>query len=142
MFASEDAAFTAAEEVYRAYNDALNKVDPSDPSTFEPVYALSSGSARKADRENLSRMHAEGHRISGSAVVLSFQGTSSEPPFTAVSAIACLDVSAVHIADSEGNSLVNPDRPNVYAILITFLDRDGRLVVDESQRAEDSTCAQ
>src|SRR5688500_5990965 len=38
-FASEEEAFAAAEETYRAYVDALNQVDLSDPETFEPVLA-------------------------------------------------------------------------------------------------------
>ncbi|HOQ22628.1 MAG TPA: hypothetical protein PLN62_09415, partial [Microbacterium sp.] len=37
-FASDDEAFAAAEATYRAYVDALNAVDLSDPATFEPVY--------------------------------------------------------------------------------------------------------
>ena len=36
-FASEEEAFAAAEATYRAYVDALNEVDLSDPETFEPV---------------------------------------------------------------------------------------------------------
>ncbi|MET0860918.1 MAG: hypothetical protein ABW091_07810, partial [Microbacterium sp.] len=44
-FATEDEAFAAAEETYRAYVDALNQVDLSDPETFEPVYAWTTGEA-------------------------------------------------------------------------------------------------
>ena len=42
-FASEEEAFAAAEETYRAYVDALNQVDLSDPETFEPVFAWTTG---------------------------------------------------------------------------------------------------
>ncbi len=52
-FASEDEAFAAAEETYRAYVDALNQVDLSDPETFEAVYAWTTGEAN-AGEKNLS----------------------------------------------------------------------------------------
>ncbi len=45
-FASEDEAFRAAEETYRAYVDALNAVDLADPATFEPVFAWTTGDAK------------------------------------------------------------------------------------------------
>ena len=44
-FANEEEAFAAAEETYRAYVDALNQVDLSDPETFEAVYAWTTGDA-------------------------------------------------------------------------------------------------
>ena len=43
VFANEEEAFAAAEETYRAYVDALNQVDLSDPETFEAVYAWTTG---------------------------------------------------------------------------------------------------
>src|SRR3546814_3928687 len=51
---SDAEAFAAAEETYRAYVDALNQVDLSDPATFEPVYALTTGDLNSQDRRNFS----------------------------------------------------------------------------------------
>lgn len=140
-FASEEEAFAAAEEVYRAYNDALNSIDPTDTSTFEPVFALSSGSFEKADRKNLSVMHAEGHKIDGASIILSFHGERSTPELDEVQAVVCLDVHEVKVTDAAGNSLVNPNRPDVYALNLTFVERDGGLLIDSAARIEDSTCA-
>ncbi len=42
-FASEEEAFAAAEEVYRAYIAASNDVDFQDPSTFEPLADYTTG---------------------------------------------------------------------------------------------------
>lgn len=140
VFASKEAAFTAAEEVYRAYNAALNAIDPSDPATFEPVFELSSGSFETADRENLSIMHAEGHSIDGDSVVTSFRGESVSAGFSVVKALVCLDVSAVQITDKNGASVVAEGRPNVYALAVSFKADDGELRIDAAERAEGATC--
>ena len=60
VFANEEEAFAAAEETYRAYVDALNQVDLSDPETFEAVYAWTTGEANASERKTLSQMHADG----------------------------------------------------------------------------------
>ena len=63
-FASEAEAFAAAEATYRAYVDALNQVDLSDPSTFEEVYRWTTGDANAAIRTSLSSMAAENWTVS------------------------------------------------------------------------------
>lgn len=140
-FASEEEAFAAAEATYRAYTDALNAVDPADPETFEATYAYSSGTFQEADRENFSTMHAEKYTIEGDAVVAKFVGEQAADPFDIVVATVCVDVSAVRVLDSDGNSVVNPNRPDIYEIRATFERNDGRLLVDEVERIEGTTCA-
>ena len=141
-FASEEEAFAAAEETFASYNEALNQVDPSNPKTFEPLFELSSGTVEKADRENFSTMHAEGWTIEGDSRILSFNGTSSNPPYFESEAEVCLDVSAVRIADRAGTSMVDPGRPNVYPLLVTFKINEGdRLLIDSAMRSEDVECA-
>ena len=44
-FANEEEAFAAAEETYRAYVDALNQVDLSDPGDFRGCICLDDGEA-------------------------------------------------------------------------------------------------
>ncbi len=139
-FASEAEAFAAAEEVYRAYNDALNAIDPADPESFEALFDLSSGSFEKADRKNLSILHAERHSISGDAVILSFTGYTASPQYRKVTARICLDVSEVRITDESGSSVVTPDRPDIYALEVTFELRDDKFSINEAERSEESTC--
>ena len=68
VFATEEEAFAAAEETYRAYVDALNQVDLSDPETFEAVYAWTTGELNATTGKTLSRgMHAEGVTVSGAS---------------------------------------------------------------------------
>lgn len=140
-FANEEEAFAAAEEVYRAYIDALNSIDSTDTSTFEPLFELSSGSFEKADSKNLSVIHAEGHKIEGASVVVSFRGERSTPKLDEIQAVACLDVHNVKVTDAAGHSLVSPNRPDVYALNLTFVEHEGSLLIDAADRADDSTCS-
>src|SRR5688572_28357264 len=78
-FATEEEAFAAAEETYRAYVDALNKVDLSDPETFEEVFAWTTGDANAHERETLSGMHADGWTVSGNTQIAAFRGREFAP---------------------------------------------------------------
>ena len=69
VFSSEEEAFAAAEQTYRAYVEALNQVDLSDPATFEAVYAWTTGAANAGARESFSTMHADGWVVVGDSVV-------------------------------------------------------------------------
>lgn len=114
-FATEDEAFAAAEATYRAYVDALNQVDLSDPETFEPVYALTTGDANATERENLSRMSAEGWSVAGASLVTRVDSLSDSSE-SSISIGACVDVSAVTLLNSVGVSQVDPSRPVVQSV--------------------------
>jgi hypothetical protein len=140
-FASEEEAFAAAEETYRAYNDALNAVDTSDPSTFEPVFALSSGDFEAADRESFSELHAENYTLWGETRLILFEGIKTEEERAKITALVCLDVSESGVADETGASVVPPDRPDINAIRVIFLMSNGDLLIDRADREESSSCA-
>jgi hypothetical protein len=125
VFATEDEAFAAAEETYRAYVDALNRVDLSDPETFEAVYAWTTGDANAQVRETFSQMHADGWTVSGDSrptLVQPLVGGSNG--FTQVEVAVCLDVTAVQLVDEAGESVVSADRPDVQSMLITMQATD------------------
>ncbi|MCM3696431.1 hypothetical protein [Microbacterium oleivorans] len=110
-FASEEEAFAAAEATYRAYVDALNRVDLSDPATFEPVYSLLDGEALASEKKTLTQMHADGWRVSGETEVPSI--SAGEMP---AQILVCQDVSGVAVVDAAGQSRVSPDRPDIFAL--------------------------
>lgn len=140
LFASEDEAFAAAEATYRELIDRSNEVDTADPHTFEPLFELSSGDFEKSDRKAYSAMHAEGIVIAGDNRVLSFAGLSANPPYTTVDALVCLDVSEVTATDAEGNSVVDPARPSVYGLRITFVAEGLKYTVDQAHPDPDASC--
>lgn len=140
-FASEEEAFAAAEETYRAYTEALNAVDTRDPMTFEPLYEYATGEFERSDREVFSMMYAEEYVIAGETRLLSFEGTEAKAPFETVIAQICLDVSTTTVTDTAGKSQVDPNRPDTYALSVVFTEDDSRLLIESADRIEDSNCA-
>lgn len=143
-FASEEEAFAAAEATYRAYVDALNQVDLSDPETFEAVYAWTTGEANANERKTLSQMHGDNWQVSGDTLIFKFQGdaaTLTQP--SSVEATVCTDVSGIDVTDSEGNSVVTEARPDRYTLEVQFLDSDTTstgLAISASNATEGETC--
>lgn len=126
VFASEEEAFAAAEETYRAYVDALNQVDLSDPETFEAVYAWTTGDANAGEKKSLTGMHADGWSVRGETRITSFEpveySTAEDP---VVLAETCTDVSEVQVLDASGTSVVAPDRPTQQATRVQFTQAEG-----------------
>lgn len=118
-FASEEQAFAAAEKTYRAYVDALNQVNLSDPQTFEAVYQWTTGELNASDRKGLSEYHASGSAVSGSSVIVSLAFISVSENFDTVQLASCLDVSSVDVRDAAGNSLVDGNRADVQSLEVT-----------------------
>jgi len=140
LFASDEEAFKAAEETYRAYTDALNNVDTSDPETFEPVFEYTSGDFEVNDRKNLSIMHAEGFVMSGRTIVEDFRGTSTTADRNTVHGSVCVNVSDADIRDSDGASIVPGDRPDRYVADVTFVATRGVLSISHAETDEEKPC--
>lgn len=115
-FASEAEAFAAAEATYRAYIDALNQVDLSDPATFEPVYELTAGEFNAASRESLSQLHAEGAVFEGQRAYFNAEALTWSA--TDVTLAVCLDVTSLNVVASDGTSMVAAERPDIQSIAV------------------------
>lgn len=139
-FASEEEAFAAAEKVYREYTEALNNVDTSDPATFEPVYALASGSFLANDKENLSYVHAEAFVYTGSTQVISFTGIDADLKAGVIRGRLCLDIEHVMLTTASGESLIAADREDTNVIDVSFLGSPAKLTIDSATNAEDPKC--
>jgi len=145
VFASEDEAFAAAEATYRAYVDALNQVDLSDPETFEAVYEWTTGEANAEARKAFSAWHADGWVVSGAS-----KATTVEPRLMGgrkvktVELAVCVDVSQVTLVDSNGVSMVSESRPDVQSVLVTLTptatNETGMSIVGFAGRDGEPTC--
>ena len=113
IFANEDEAFAAAEETYRAYVDALNQVDLSDPETFEAVYAWTTGDFDASERKTLSEMHAESWTVSGRSEIARIDRLGADDALSKIELGSCVGVSSVMLLDADGVSQVSPDRPDL-----------------------------
>lgn len=130
-FATEEEAFFAAEATYRAYVDALNQVDLSDPETFEDVYAWTTGEANAGERRSLTRMHADGWTKTGQSQITSLELMGFEKSTGAVTLSTCVDVSTVDVQNTAGESVVAADRPDRQASTVRLaLGGQDRLLID------------
>lgn len=143
-FASEEEAFRAAEETYRAYVDALNQVDLADPATFEPVFAWTTGEFNQAERKSLTQMAAERWTVGGESRITRIDPVSASPPLGDVEIGVCVDVSTVMLVDASGVSQVSSNRPNVQSTVVTLTaDEDapnGLLIQDVTGQVLDKPC--
>lgn len=121
VFASEEEAFAAAEQTYRAYVDALNQVDLSDPETFEAVYAWTTGEFRADEKKTFSTMHADGWVVSGESVITRIDFLAAATSRGQVSIGACVDVSSVTLVDAAGASQVSADRPDAQSTAVQLV---------------------
>ncbi|WP_156876549.1 hypothetical protein [Microbacterium luticocti] len=144
-FTSEADAYKAAEDTYRAYVDALNRVRLEDPATFESLYRLETADALDTDKEAFSAMHADGWRMTGRTVVTLLQPSTTRTPGSRMTYLdACVDVSNVELVDAHGNSMVDSDRGDVQQVVVAFTRSDtsptGWLISSVDGRTEGPTC--
>lgn len=139
-FASEADAFAAAEATYRAYVDALNQVDLSDPSTFEEVYRWTTGDANAEARESFSQMHADGWKVTGRTKYDSM--TVVDSATLPITIAVCVDVSEVDVVDESGQSVVPSTRPDRQAISAQLSDSETTtgLAISSSNAIESDLC--
>ncbi len=144
-FSSEAEAFAAAENTYRAYVDALNQVDLSDPKTFEPVFALTTGELNRDDRRSFAEWHQEGVRLSGKSHISELSRGEVDARAGTWTIEACYDVSSVDVVTRDGLSLVEEDRPDVLVIDVHFVEdplaADGLLISRILPANEARTCS-
>ena len=122
LFASEEEAFAAAEETYRAYADAVNSTKLDDPETFESVFALLTGTALASERESFSLYHAENLTRVGTTAFDSLTPLESDGSQVVVN--LCIDVTDVDLLYSDGTSALPPDRVDRSGRKVTFVPGD------------------
>lgn len=138
-FASEEEAFAAAEETYRAYVEAENAVDLSDPGTFEPVYALTTGDSLASAREQLTSFHAERLTRTGSTKIVILEPRSADVEAGTAVMDVCLDVSEIDVVDPSGQSVVRDTRPDVQSLRVSFVLPEGgdAMLIEQTEGRED-----
>lgn len=133
-FASEEEAFAAAEEVYRAYNEAGN-------ATGSGTDYLTA-SALQGELDTTRYLSENGLRLEGASVILSFTGVASDlvSATASVEASVCLDVTAVRVLDASGTDVTPSDRVNVLELDVKFVEADDHLLISESESLEEPAC--
>lgn len=144
-FESEEEAFAAAEETYRAYVEATNRATFDDPTSAEAVYAWLTGDALSATREEFTTATAEGWVRSGESIVSVVEPHQFTEDLQEVSIDVCVDVSAVEVTDADGRSLVAADRPDEQAVRVSLVAAEhtssGLAIESMTGREDGPTCA-
>ena len=133
-FASEEEAFAAAEETYRAYNDAGNVA--GQPSQFL------TGAALEGDLETSRYLQQQNLTLSGPSTVHSFRGNEFDwaEQVATVTAEVCLDVSLTRILDEGGADVTPSDRAETWLLLVTFIGSEEQLLIADSITISGRTC--
>lgn len=139
-FASEQEAFAAAEEVYRAYNDAVNSriagAEGPNPQDFLTAVALES------DIDTANLFLEKDIHLEGEGLVASFRGESAalESVPQSVTATTCLDATATRVVSGTGEDVTPTSRPDVSALEVTFVVIGDQVRISDSVLAEDQSC--
>lgn len=143
LFASDEEAFAAAEETYRAYTDALNEVDTTDPATFESVFQWTTDRAEAAIRESLSELHAEDIRMTGDTVIAKVTPVAASRSAGSVTVHVCADVSKTDVIGEDGSSLVPEGRAPVQSLLVDLVPADSatRLKITSTEGDDSHSCS-
>ena len=135
-FDSEEAAFAAAEETYRAYVDAENAraagEDDPDPQDFLI------GAALDADIESRRELDRYRLREEGSANVAGFRPVSAEYASSTpqITAVVCINVSATRLRDDQGRDVTPTSRPDVVALEVSLVSVDHELKISKMSASE------
>lgn len=139
-FASEEEAFAAAEEVYRAYNDAVNG-QRSEEGTPNPQDYLTSVALE--NDIDATRLLDEGNvTVVGDGAVKSFEGLSTKLDSTPVqvTAVLCLDVGGTQVVNEEGIDVTPAERVDLVSLAVEFVLVDEVLKIADSNESEDPAC--
>lgn len=139
-FASEEEAFAAAEETYRAYNDAGN--DRRQGKSIPDPQDFLIGAALEGDIDGLNQLQSHGLITTGITEVTSFSGLTSQltTKQPEVTALVCLDVSGVRLLDDDGNDVTPVDRGTTVAQEVTFVGSAEALLIAFESSAEAERC--
>lgn len=137
-FASEAEAFAAAEEVYRAYNDALNAKRGGDAEA-DPTFYLT-GLALESDIDAAQYFDQRGLQLRGDGEIIFFHGESAALDPGSITAEICLDVSATRVMTNEGVDETPVDRMPRVLLTVVFVWSDPELQIANSSLVEDEQC--
>ena len=132
-FASEEEAFAAAEETYRAYVDAGN-TRAADPSSASDPLTYLIGDALEA--ESSAESPSPGVTTEGGIEVQWFEGIDASETLARIRADSCLDLSQTRLVNAAGEDVTPPSRPNFVGISVAFVLIGAEYKIDQLVASE------
>lgn len=130
-FATDEEAFAAAEETYRAYVDATNARNSDPNSQPDPIDFLI-GNALEGDLEGQAAIAEAGLVVRGETEVPSLaHGTRQSDG--SITLVACVDVAKTRLLDSNGKDVTPPDRDDRLEIELVLQPVGDSLLIAESE---------
>ncbi len=130
VFSSEEEAFAAAEETYRAYIDAVN-ARYADPASDPDPQSFLIGSALEADIASAQEMDRLGIHIVGASVVRDVSQVSAKADAGDVVIRACLDSTAARVLNQAGVDVTVADRDPTVLAEVHMISLGGDLRIEE-----------
>jgi hypothetical protein len=130
VFASEEEALAAAEDAYKAYLKVYDQVLNDGGEGAERLSEILTGKALEDAAAGAAEFRADDMRITGTRRIdaLHLQSVDHD----GATFYACEDVSDVGVWDSNGESLVAPDRPPTTPFEVRLVKaREGELRISE-----------
>lgn len=124
--------------VFTQYIDASNRVDYSDPTTFDPVLAFLTGDQLVFETDLLASFHRRGWTISGTVVISAIDRPATSKPPLSAQLHACLDTTTLQYRDVDNVIRVPPDNTFINTVTVSFR-RDSTLsswLIDDLQVSE------
>lgn len=140
-FSSEEEAFAAAEETYRAYVDAENS-DRATSTNARDADGYLTGEALTFELDGRQLLSDSGVAVQGTVVLVGFQGQEAllNPPIS-VTAVACIDVSGTRVIDEGGSDVTPSDRAPRQALDLQFVGSSKGLLIAKSSTADSASCS-
>lgn len=138
VFASEDEAFAAAEETYRAYNDAGNAWR-TEPSSADPM-AFLVGRALEDALDTQRLLDEYGVHAVGETVIEWVDHVRADPVAGDVVLDVCLNSSATRAINQAGEDVTPADRSDLTLIRISLTPVAGDVLIEESETVKGDRC--
>jgi len=139
VFASEDEAFAAAEETYRAYIDAEN-ARSADPTSDPEPQSFLVGEALEADIDARREFQKRGMSIVGTSAVVSVTGTAADLTVGDVTVTTCLDSSLSRVLNDAGEDITPTDRDSTVAATVKLVPLDGEMRIASIAGIASASC--
>jgi hypothetical protein len=133
VYASEEEALAAAEEVYGRYLEAENALGQGGWNDVSLVEPFVTGDALEDEAATAADFSSKGYVQEGSIRLASI--TLQQADFSSradISTYICLDLSLAKVLDSSGNPLETDGRPDLFPLEVGFGDGDGALKIYRS----------
>ncbi len=140
LFATDEDAYAAAEEVYREYMEALDARSAGLPSPEPQDFLI--GSAVEADIDGERFFDEQGLHLLGSMSIASFSGTSAHRggADASVSAFVCLNAANVRVIDADGVDVTPAERGDLVAQSVDFIQVGASLKIANETQASADAC--